>query len=224
MPKNNKQTSRSNRRRAPNPYRIPRFGGTTPNSLYAVAFPREMKINMRYTENLLKTPSSGLSVDHVFNLNSIFDPDVTGSGHQPYGRDQWALLYNRYRVDQAVVTIRLTGVASGTLTMLANNSSTAITDPTLAPESPLSTVLPFAANGSPVIRTVTYNLANISGVTRPEYTADDKYSSAMTTSPTEILCLHTCWVDANLGTGTCTFQITIDYYCSLWDLIQISQS
>lgn len=36
--------------------------------------------------------------NHVFNLGSIFDPDYTGVGHQPAFHDQWATLYNRYRV------------------------------------------------------------------------------------------------------------------------------
>jgi hypothetical protein len=32
-------------------------------------------------------------------MNSTFDPDVTGGAAQPYGRDQIAAIYGRYRVD-----------------------------------------------------------------------------------------------------------------------------
>ena len=31
-------------------------------------------------------------------MNSLFDPDQTGTGHQPYYFDQFAALYNRYTV------------------------------------------------------------------------------------------------------------------------------
>lgn len=40
----------------------------------------------------------GSSGSHVWSANSIFDPNVTGVGHQPYGADQWAAFYNHYTV------------------------------------------------------------------------------------------------------------------------------
>jgi len=36
---------------------------------------------------------------HVFRLNSLFDPDFTATGHQPLGFDQWAQFYNHYVVN-----------------------------------------------------------------------------------------------------------------------------
>lgn len=38
-----------------------------------------------------------------YRLDSIFDPDEGGGGHQPMGHDQWAALYKRYRVTKCVV-------------------------------------------------------------------------------------------------------------------------
>lgn len=35
---------------------------------------------------------------HLFRANGIFDPDVTGTGHQPLYRDQVADLYTNYTV------------------------------------------------------------------------------------------------------------------------------
>lgn len=35
---------------------------------------------------------------HSFRLNSLFDPDETGVGHQPYGFDQMMTYYGRYTV------------------------------------------------------------------------------------------------------------------------------
>lgn len=39
-----------------------------------------------------------------FRMNSIFDVDLTGAGHQPMGHDQWANLYMRYRVVESDIT------------------------------------------------------------------------------------------------------------------------
>lgn len=43
--------------------------------------------------------------DQIFRLNSLYDPDETGVGHQPYGFDQLALLYRRYKVSAVLVEI-----------------------------------------------------------------------------------------------------------------------
>lgn len=38
---------------------------------------------------------------HQFSLNSLYDPDITGAGHQPRYFDQWGGFYDRYRVNGA---------------------------------------------------------------------------------------------------------------------------
>lgn len=45
------------------------------------------------------------NLERYFRLNSIFDPDLTGTGHQPKGRDTWANVYQYYRVLSTEVTI-----------------------------------------------------------------------------------------------------------------------
>lgn len=42
----------------------------------------------------------------VLRLNSIFDPDLSGVGHQPYGRDHFAGIYKYYRVLSCDVELR----------------------------------------------------------------------------------------------------------------------
>ena len=36
--------------------------------------------------------------EKVYRLNSLFDPDLSGVGHQPYGYDQLMAIYQRYKV------------------------------------------------------------------------------------------------------------------------------
>lgn len=40
----------------------------------------------------------GTPASHVFNLMGLYDPDITGIGHQPIAFDQMMLLYNHYYV------------------------------------------------------------------------------------------------------------------------------
>jgi len=55
---------------------------------------------------------TGLTAKQQFRLNSAFDPDYTGSGTQPYGFDQWSVLYNHYVVEKAAVTCLVEGYNS----------------------------------------------------------------------------------------------------------------
>ena len=55
-------------------------------------------VKMKYTD-LITLSNFAVGQDfHIFRAASIFDPDFTGTGHQPLGHDQWATLYQRYRV------------------------------------------------------------------------------------------------------------------------------
>ncbi len=60
--------------------------------------PKLRLVKLRYKECIVYNPGVGVVSTNTFSCNSIFDPNVTGVGHQPYGADQMALLYNTYRV------------------------------------------------------------------------------------------------------------------------------
>nr|WAE43061.1 MAG: capsid protein [Cressdnaviricota sp.] len=79
----------------------------------------EVVVKMPYVD--LTTTSfslaAGLSAYQQFKVNSIFDPDLTGAGHQPLGRDTWAAIYNYYKVLEVnihfeIVDLRYTNAAS----------------------------------------------------------------------------------------------------------------
>lgn len=51
-----------------------------------------------------------------FRLNSLFDPDFTGTGAQPTTFDQWSALYDRYRVLACEADISVVGANGNALT------------------------------------------------------------------------------------------------------------
>lgn len=71
------------------------FKGIAPLS---TGFPRKLKINHRYCDRIVATSTSGVPNIYVMSWNSLFDPNVTGTGHQPYYFDQVAAIYNHYYV------------------------------------------------------------------------------------------------------------------------------
>lgn len=53
---------------------------------------------MRYVEKIDMTGATSSLIVQSFSANGIYDPNITGIGHQPLGHDQWLTFYNHYCV------------------------------------------------------------------------------------------------------------------------------
>jgi hypothetical protein len=68
-------------------------------------FPIRMQAKLRYVESIALTSSLTSINQTCFACNSIYDPNLSGGGHQPYGHDTYASIYNQYTVLKAVMKI-----------------------------------------------------------------------------------------------------------------------
>lgn len=64
----------------------------------------KVRTRMVYVDTKTIQPTTGRAF-HDFRLNNIFDPDATGIGHKPAYHDQWAVLYDTYRVTAVRVSV-----------------------------------------------------------------------------------------------------------------------
>ncbi len=70
-----------------------------PTSQIKAPFSNDQTVKLYYADSIpLTVGTAGISTEYVFRLNSIFDPDLSGTGHQPYGHDTLALIYLHYEV------------------------------------------------------------------------------------------------------------------------------
>jgi len=193
--------------------------------------PDKILVSMPYGEMIQRSPAATTDY-YTFRLNSTFDPDLTGTGHQPLGRDQFAgVLYNRYRVHSVKVTCDFSAYLSADVPILAYlyfsngyNLST-ITD---AIEQPY-VVRKFAGNASygfPFQLQQAVKLWDLWGKTRDEYLADDTTGALFGANPSEVM---TC----DIGVGSCNrttniaewrFCIKIDYLVEWYDRVLIGAS
>jgi hypothetical protein len=74
--------------------------------------PDNMRVKMKYRDELFPTTSSGSVYSYVYRGNNIYDPDLTGTGHQPMGYDQWAALYSQFQVVASSCNIRGTDTST----------------------------------------------------------------------------------------------------------------
>lgn len=70
-----------------------------------ISFPATKLFKMRYVERISLTANAGVMQTYGFRASSIYDPNYTGTGHQPMGRDQIGLFYNRYLVVGSRITV-----------------------------------------------------------------------------------------------------------------------
>lgn len=71
-------------------------------------FPKQSTVRLVYSDEVLITPSvlGGISSYFDFSANGCFDPNVSGTGHQPIGFDQWMAVYNHYSVNWSKIKVR----------------------------------------------------------------------------------------------------------------------
>ncbi len=150
-----------------------------------------------YAEAYSNSVATTAGFQQTLNLNSLFDPNRTGAGHQPYGFDQLAALYNRYRVLSAHWKVTY-GSSTGTM-MLVTVPVNGLLQASISNQATYETAVesPFAimktqSSGAPaVVFEGTMSLNVLNGVTKTEYLADDRFEAAVTASPTEIITLVT---------------------------------
>jgi hypothetical protein len=73
-------------------------------------FPGRVTATMAYsTQIALNTFSAGVGAQAFIRANGIHDPEVAIGGHQPYGHDTYAQIYNHYKVLASTITCHFVG-------------------------------------------------------------------------------------------------------------------
>lgn len=77
--------------------------------------PSQRITKLSYVQNTELTSNLGVITSKLFRANSAFNPSVSSGGHQPYGYDQWALLFNHYVVLGSKITVKvINSIPNGT--------------------------------------------------------------------------------------------------------------
>jgi len=181
---------------------------------------------MKYMETIA---TDGSFRDYVWLLNGLFDPNFTGSGHQPLGYDQLAVLYNRYRVTKVSYTIRAvctesTGVYN--VAIYPSNQTDGFSTMSQIMEQPRARAGIVVLN-KPLTFKGSLDLAKVVGVKKEVYMADDRFQSQNGTVPAESISLHTYvsnLTGGTAGSGSVTLNVHLTFHCEWYDTNQLSQS
>jgi len=136
----------------------------------------------RYITKMKYSQAFNLSIGNnwtqIMNLNSVFDPDRSGIGHQPYGYDQLTPIYNRYRVISCAYVINCySGGVPIRYGALPCNETPPINNMSELVENPRAKwAVQFPAGSTTKVKGSVY-IPSLVGRSRAQYMADDRYQA-----------------------------------------------
>lgn len=184
--------------------------------------PDKLFCKMKYHDTFVTTAGAVPAI-HVYR-NSLFDPDETHAGHQPMGRDEYAQLYNRYRVHgigYTCIAINESISQQQDVVVIPKPNATALTDYRqfweLAYAKP-RVVCPEGSGKNITVFKGYVPCARILGVTDEQFRTNPNYSALMAADPGTAVRLHIYSMPSDIATvSTVRWKITLVFYCELYD-------
>lgn len=94
---------------------------------YGLVTPNSYTCRLKYRDDWKLIPTTAdIPYKSFWSATSLYDPDVSGSGHQPKQFDQLSLYYQHYTVLSAKITIRPYDPYSGSMLMFVIPTSTSL--------------------------------------------------------------------------------------------------
>lgn len=179
-------------------------------------FPSCVMKRLRYSTNIALASTAGAVSSYVFAVNGLFDPDITGTGHQPMGFDEMMIYFNHYVVTHCRLTAVAKCVSTSKMTVCLRQdaSSTPITVIDRIVEIG-GGVLEYLEISTTALATkrmeLSFDIAKIQGISRNALTADSSLRGTSAANPSELTYCHVQNWDANAQTGTVVFDIIMEF-------------
>lgn len=179
-------------------------------------FPATITKRLRYSTTFALTTTSGaITSTQVFRANDLFDPDFTGTGHQPMGFDQLMSFYNHFCVLSAKITIvaKNTVGSAPTLCLRIDADSTPLTVIDRIVEFGGCVTEDLEVKGSYGANkrlSLVADICKLQGVKRSAITSDPSLAGNAAASPAEVSYFHiTMWDTAGI-TGGCEVDVILE--------------
>lgn len=184
-----------------------------------------------YTTDVPITLASSTTQPGYYILvgNGMYDPDSTGTGHQPRGFDQLMAFYDHFVVTKAVLKAQFfnTSATVGSIGFVTiRDSSTASANFTDYLESSLTRSVQLGVEGtSAANKQIIYDLNVAQFLGRRDPLSDPELKGSVTANPTETVFFHIGAVTPDFFTASAVLLVaTITYTCTLIEPKMVAQS
>ncbi len=155
-------------------------------------FPNTRRVTMQYAQllQLVTDATPDYSTEWDFRLNSIFDPDFTGTGHQPKYHDTFATLYQKYLVHNVDITLEFYDTSADGIIVgggFGFSAFSALTAGDLAERSNIQLATMSNSGEQRVVLRYRISPAEALGLTRAQYlNSADTYGATFGSNPTTV--------------------------------------
>lgn len=190
-----------------------------------------IKGQLYYETGKTLTSTVGSTAAYVFSANGLFDPNITGTGHQPIGFDQMMLMYEQYTVIRS--HIKVTYLATDEPIRVAITLGPDVTPPsssTIAMENGLikSTIVAGTGGDSGTNRLKTLTLScDVPKYFGKQYQAvlgDTQLQGDIANNPLEQVYFQVLAWDPYGSSATVAFDAVISYDVMYWEPKKLASS
>jgi len=196
-------------------------------SMTRLGMPDALKCTLTYADVFTIAPGSQAGT-YTFRGNSLFDPDYTSTGHQPYYFDELSSMYSRYRVYSSRIKVAA-----------MNNVGTSPVQMTLVPSSEVFalglTTHPLEyprAKGAKLLGVSGYQTTTVAhwATTREilglkaKQVLDEDFSALCGANPVSIWYWMVSAYDVQAANVNVGVQVSIEYECELYDRLTVNPS
>lgn len=202
---------------------------TRPSRLPLASQPQRKLVRLRYQELIAINPgAAGAIGTYQFRANGIFDPNITSTGHQPMGHDEWAQFYNHYTVLGSKITVTGMGDTASEAIIFGVYLSDDTTVPALLHELIENGKSGYRYTGS-VWKTATkisrkYSAKRFFNISDPK--DNTNLRAPFGSDPTE-QAVYSIWcraMDSTTDPANMYFNVVIEYICALHERKDLSAS
>lgn len=187
--------------------------------------PQKKMVKLVYCDNIELSAGTTVPAIYTFRLNSIYDPDHSGTGHQPMGHDQWATFYDHYSVLSCKITMVWTTTDYTYAVVafphdIASPAGTYYTDFAENSDAKIDVMTP---DDGPHYMTYYWSAKKYFGVPSSSIIGDSKYSALFHANPSE-QAYYTIGALSKTTAGTAYCTVKIEYVCMLTEPKTLTQS
>lgn len=206
-----------------------RYGTQISNSLNGPMAMRQI-IKLRYSEDINLNAGTSLGY-YDFRANSIYDPNLSGTGHQPLGHDQWAYFYDHYVVLGAKIKVTIwQGTSTATdnifVSLALQDSANTMTNQSMIREQPRSSwSMLTTPSGGKGMRTLTKKFSAKRFFGAKSILTWDKLGASFGYNPTEDALFRIFYQNAtSINSVAISANVVIDYIVLMSEPKVLNQS
>jgi hypothetical protein len=186
------------------------------------------KAMLRYADYFALTSTAGVVASYVFSCNGLYDPNITGTGHQPAGFDQMMLSYEHYVVTRSRICCTYLNTSTTTAPGVALSLEAGATPITniqqIIEDGMVKTVRLYGAAvaGSMATLNLFCDLAKFGGVVK--ILDNPEYRGTIAANPAEQSYFHVQVWGQNGDTSVVQVEVVIEYEAWFVEPRNLSQS